>query len=164
MDSDVARALGQIPGGLFVLIAAYDGARSGVLVEWVQQCATNPPLIVAAVGAGLPVVPLIQDSHGFVLCQISEDDRFLARKFQSAPAHGEDPFMTLPIVTAPSGTPILRRALSYLDCEVVRHIDLESDHGLYVAHAVHGGMLNGGTPAIVVRNNGHDVQESDFPK
>ena len=157
MDSDVAQALGQIPGGLFVLTAAYDGARSGVLVEWVQQCATNPPLIVAAVGAGLPVVPLIQDSHGFVLCQISEDDRFLARKFQSAPAHGEDPFMTLPIATAPSGTPILRRALSYLDCEVVRHIDLESDHGLYVGLVRAGGILNDGKPAVRYGGNGRVI-------
>ncbi len=33
MSSELARAIGQIPCGLFVLTAAYDGAQSGVLAK-----------------------------------------------------------------------------------------------------------------------------------
>ena len=39
-------------------------------------------------------------------------------------------------------------------CEVVRHIDLESDYGLYVGRVRAGGMLNGGTPLVRIRGNG----------
>ena len=141
MELDFARAIEQIPSGLFVLTSAYNGARSGALVQWVQQCATNPPLVMAAVATGLAVVPLIRDSHSFALCQIGESDRFLARQFTPAPPYGEDPFVTLPTSNAPGGAPIVRRAMSWIECEVVRHIDLESDYGLYVGVVRHGGML-----------------------
>ncbi len=151
---NLTEAMSQIPSGLFLLTAAYDGARSAVLVEWVQQCATSPPLIMAAVSTGLAVVPLIRDSHGFALCQLSEDDRFLARKFIKAPEPNDDPFDSLPTIPAPSGAPIVQRALAWLDCEVVRHIDLESDHGLYVGLVRAGGILNDGRPAVRLGHNG----------
>ena len=88
MQKEVLRALGQIPSGQFILTAAYNGARSGVLVEWVQQCATRPPMVMAAVSTTMPVVPLIRDSHHFALCQIGQDDRLLGRKFAAAPDGG----------------------------------------------------------------------------
>ncbi len=159
MDPDLKQALEQIPCGVFVLTAAYDGARTGILVEWVQHCATKPPLIMAAVSTAMPVVPLIRDNHSFALCQISASDRFLVRKFASPPSHGEDPFDGLSISSAASGSPIIDRALSYLDCEVVRHIDLESDHGLYIGLVRSGEVLNGGSPAVLVGGNSHGTRE-----
>ncbi len=143
MEFELTRAIQQIPSGLFLLTSAYNGARSGALVQWVQQCASNPPLVMAAVATGLAVVPLIRDSHSFALCQIGEDDRLLTRKFETAPRPGEDPFVTLPTTTAPGGAPIVHRAVSWIECEVVRHVDLESDYGLYVGLVRHGGLLNG---------------------
>lgn len=154
MDLELTRAIGQIPRGRFILTAAYNDTRTGVLVDWVQQCAEHPVMIVAAVATGLPVVPLIRDSHGFALCQIAVDDRLLEKKFASPPAHDDDPFDTLATTIAPSGSPILRRALSFLDCEVVRHIDLETDYGLYVGRVRAGGILNGGTPLVRAGGNG----------
>ena len=154
MESPLEQVIGQIPSGLFILTAAYNGSRSGVLVNWVQQCATRPPLVMAAVETGLPVVPLIRDSRIFALCQISEEDRLLARKFDGAHSAGEDPFLSLPVTVSPNGAPILERALNWLDCEVIRHIDLESDCGLYVGRVRDGGKLNGGKPAIRFGSNG----------
>jgi flavin reductase (DIM6/NTAB) family NADH-FMN oxidoreductase RutF len=150
MDPEVARAVGQIPRGRFILTAAYKDARMGVLVDWVQQCSTDPPMVVAAVATGLPVVPLIRDSHSFALCQVRADDRLLERKFSGHRQDDDDPFDTLATTCAPSGSPILQRALSYLDCEVVRHIDLETDFGLYVGRVRDGRVLNGGAPLIRV--------------
>ena len=150
MDSDLARAVGQIPRGRFILTAAFKDARMGVLVDWVQQCSTTPPMVVAAVATGLPVVPLIRDSHSFALCQVRADDRLLERKFAGSGEGDDDPFDTLATTCAPSGSPVLQRALSYLDCEVVRHIDLETNFGLYVGRVRAGRVLNGGAPLICV--------------
>ncbi|MHC4414763.1 MAG: flavin reductase family protein [Planctomycetota bacterium] len=154
MDVDLDRAISRIPCGLFILTAAFDGTRSGVLVEWVQQCASCPPMVMTALATALPIVPLIRDSRGFALCQIGADDRFLPKKFASTPEPGEDPFVTLSTITAPSGSPIVERAVSYLDCELVRHIDLESDHGLYVGRVRDAGILTDGAPAVVVGEEG----------
>lgn len=148
METSLLQAIEQIPSGLFILTAAYNGSRSGVLVPWVQQCSADPPLVAAAVSTSLPVVPLIRDSRSFALCQIGAEDRLLARKFERAPGPGDDPFLSLPITHSPSGAPVLQGALSWLDCEVVRHIDLESDCGLYVGRVRDGGLLGAGNPAV----------------
>jgi len=153
-DNDLINAFDQIPCGLFLLTSAYEGFRSCVLARWVQQCSLNPPLVMVALPKGSPVEPLIRDSHCFALCQIPDRDRFLARKFSIMPERSEDPFDTLATSCAPSGSPVVQRALSYLDCEVVRHVELESDCRLYVGEVRHGAMLNSGRPVIHLGGNG----------
>lgn len=152
--TDLSHVLGSIPRGQFVLTAAFDGARSGVLVEWVQQCAVEPPMVMTAIATGLPVIPLIRDSRSFALCQIAAQDRLLGRKFARVPEHGEDPFVALATSIAPSGSPIVQRALAWIDCELIRHVDLEADHGLYVGLVRAGGMLSAGNPAVVLNGEG----------
>ncbi len=78
----------QIPSGLFILTTACDGLRQGVLAMWVQRCAIEPPMVMVAIPKGQPVEPLILDSRGFALCQISVNDRFLLRKFAPDGARG----------------------------------------------------------------------------
>ena len=150
----VAQALACIPCGQFVATAAHEGARSGVLATWVQPCATNPRLVMVAVPTTLPVIPLIRDSRSFALCQIAADDRFLARKFGTVLEHGEDPFVSLITFRAVTGAPIIERAMSYLDCELIRHVDLEADYGLFVGRVRAGAMLSGGDPSVVVGSDG----------
>jgi flavin reductase (DIM6/NTAB) family NADH-FMN oxidoreductase RutF len=162
--SNIVAALLQIPCGLFVLTAAHEGVRSGVLTKWVQPCSIEPRLIMLAVAGGSPVEPLIRDSRTFALCQISEGDRLLHRRFLAPPERGEDPFVTLPTHCAPSGSPIIDRALSYLDCEVVRHVDLDTDHRLYVGQVHHGGVLKrDARPAVEVGGNGLFVLDPRTP-
>src|SRR5437870_7906054 len=79
--NDLHCALGQIPGGLFVLTSTFEGRNSAVLVKWVQPCSSNPPMVMVALATGQAVEPLIRDSRFFTLSQISADDRFLLRKF-----------------------------------------------------------------------------------
>ncbi|UCD73769.1 MAG: flavin reductase [Phycisphaerales bacterium] len=153
-DSDLISAFDQIPCGLFLLTSAHEGLRSGVLARWVQQCSLNPPLVMVALPKGSPVEPLIRDSHSFALCQISDGDRFLTRKFSIMPDRSEDPFDTLSTFPAPSGSPVVRRAMSYLDCEVVRHVELESDCRLYVGEVRDGRQLSDGKPVIHLGGNG----------
>jgi flavin reductase (DIM6/NTAB) family NADH-FMN oxidoreductase RutF len=147
--SNFLRAVRHIPCGLFVITSAFEGTRSGAMTRWVQPCATNPPLIMVAMPNGLPVEPLIRDSRSFALCQIGLDDRLLQRRFARPPARGEDPFLTIPTHKAVTGSPIVDRALCYVDCEISRLVDLEADHRVYVGQILAARELNGdGRPAI----------------
>ncbi len=152
--SNITAALKQIPSGLFILTCAYDGARTGILARWAQPCSIDPPLVMVAIPEGLPVVPLIRDSRAFALCQISDGDLLLKRHFAKPPERGDDPFVTLPSHQAPSGSPIIQRALSYIDCRVVRHVDLDTDHRLYVGQVLHGEIIDSKSqPAIELGGN-----------
>jgi len=152
--STIDAALRQIPSGLFVLTTRHNDVRSGVLARWVQPCSLEPPLVMVAIAQGLPVEPLMRDSRAFALCQISAADALLRRMFAAPPDRDEDPFVSLPSHTAPSGSPIIERALSYLDCELVRHVDLDTAYRLYVGQVVHGELIHSDqTPAVVLGTN-----------
>jgi flavin reductase (DIM6/NTAB) family NADH-FMN oxidoreductase RutF len=155
--SDIERAMAQMPGGVFVLTAACDGHAGAVLVKWVQPCSENPAMVMVALSRGQHIEPLLRNSRSFVLCQISESDRFLLRKFTQPAAEGErddDPLVSIMTTVAPSGAPIVDRAMTYLDCEIIRHIELESDYRIYVGHVHAGAVLNQGAPAIQFGGNG----------
>ncbi len=164
------QAVALIPRGRFIMTAAFDEHRAGVLVQYVQLCAPEPPHVAVSMLRGQSLEPLMRDSRAFALCQISADDRFLERKFQ--PNEGlpgtrqcatgeigeeviEDQFVSIPVRPAPSGSPIIERAMSWLDCELVRTVDLDPDHRLYVGRVTAGGVLNAKcSPAVVFGVNG----------
>jgi flavin reductase (DIM6/NTAB) family NADH-FMN oxidoreductase RutF len=126
------QALALIPSGSFVLTAAHDDCRSGTLVQWVQRCAESPAMVVVALRKGHPIEPLIRDSRAFCLNLLREGEVLLRRKFETGHTQGDDPFVSLPATQAPSGSPVLLRAVAYVDCELMRHLDIESDFEVYI--------------------------------
>jgi flavin reductase (DIM6/NTAB) family NADH-FMN oxidoreductase RutF len=147
--SSIAEAMDQIPRGLFILTTAHNGVRAGVLTRWVQPCSVEPPLVMVALPQGLPVEPLMRDNHAFALCQIAADDILLRRIFSRPCERTEDPFFSLALRSSANGSPIIQRALAFLDCTVARHVDLDTDYRLFVGHVREGGLLTpGATPAI----------------
>ncbi len=160
----IKSALRQIPCGLFVMTAAHDGARYGMLARWVQPCSNVPPLVMAAISTGLPIESLIRDSRSFALCQISDEDRLLRRRFAGPPDRDDDPFVIIPHREEVTGSPILDRALTFLDCTLLRHVDLDADHRLYVGRIVAGNInLPSAHPAIEVGGNGMPRRETGEP-
>ncbi len=135
-QQDILDALGQLPAGIFGITSAYEGQRNGCLVRSVQVCADDPQLISVAVRKGHTVETLIRDSHMFAICRLSPSDKLSIRALETSGDHepevGHDPFATVAVMTLVTGSPVPRRALMALDCEVVRHFDLEADHELYI--------------------------------
>ena len=162
--SDISRAMAQMPGGLFVMTAAWEGHAGAVLAKWVQPCSDNPAMVMVAINRGQHIEPLLRNSRSFVLCQIAESDRFLLRKFNggSNGTNGtngnghpdDDPLASMMTTCAPSGAPIVGRAMTFLDCEIIRHIELESDYRIYVGQVHSGAVLNQGAPAVQFGGNG----------
>jgi len=150
-----AAALGLVPSGLFAMTAAFDGERTAVLVSWVQQCGFEPPLIAVASPRGRPIAPLIRDSHAFALCLVDPKDRFLVRTIQRAEESPDDALDALDCETLMTGSPCLKRSTAAIDCEVMRHLDLESDHELYVGMVVGTRIYDEGLePAPCARASG----------
>jgi len=141
--------LAHLGDGDLLMTAAFEDDRAGTRLLSAARCSVEPPLVVVAARKGHSIEPLIRDSRGFAVCVIKRTDKLLARKFpqphptegaddlaglpgDAAPDERSDPFDALPIETARTGSPMLRRGIAALDCEVVRHFDLDADHELYV--------------------------------
>lgn len=138
--------MARLRSGLFVLTARHEGKRAGVVVRSVQPAADEPPLVCVAVRRGHWIEPVIRDSHAFAICKVTSGDGLMLRKFAetSRPRDG-DPFDCVQTTRLATGSPILARASLALDCEVVRHFDLEADHELYIGLVVacHVGSADG---------------------
>ncbi len=155
MKESIGAAIGRIPSGLFVLTARHEDRRGGMLVSWVQQACFEPPMVVVAVSKGRPIMPLISESRSFGLCQIAKGDKVLLRKFAGKIDPSEDPFLGFELLeSSHSGVPILANVLSYMECEVACHMDVEGDHDLFVGRVVRGGYIKG-EPHVHLRENGY---------
>ncbi len=151
----IGAAMARIPASSFVMTAQFDETRVGMLVTLVQMCSIDPPLVLVAMPKGQPIEPIIRDARGFALCQIADGDLLARKKFDPTEGMHEDPFVTLPTFEAPSGSPILERAEAYLDCELVRHFDVENSTGIYIGLVKTGGLLNTGLDPSLKNGNGH---------
>lgn len=150
----IATALGRIPSGLFIMTAAHEDRRTGMLASWVQQACFQPPMVTVAVSKGRPIMPLISESRQFGLCQLPENDRLFMRKFASGFDPGEDPFLGFELIEdAELGAPLLAGCIGYMECELACHMDVEGDHDLFVGKII-AGQSNGGQPHIHLRENG----------
>ena len=158
MDKDVLKqigdAIGRIPSGLFILTACFEDRRMGMLASWVQQASFEPPMVSLAIAKGRPIMPLISNSHEFGLCQIPKGDKVLMRKFASHIEPTEDPFLGFEQVSPTiNKSPILAGALSYMECNLVCHMDYEGDHDIFIGKVVGGSYFNG-DPFVHIRENG----------
>lgn len=148
-------ALGAIPSGQFVLTSAFEDRRLGVLVGWVQQVCFEPPMVSISIQKGTPIMPLISESRQFGLCQVGEDDRVMVRKFGGQADLGDDPFLGQQLIKPllPK-LPILAAAKSYLELELVCHMDVEGDHDVFVGTVRNAGFQAPFTPAVHIREDG----------
>jgi flavin reductase (DIM6/NTAB) family NADH-FMN oxidoreductase RutF len=152
--SPIAAALGAIPGGVFILTAEHEDRRAGMLASWVQQVCFEPPMVMVAVAKGRPIMPLISESRQFGLCQLSDKDKLLRRKFSGGTEPGDDPFLGFELApTTLHNLPILKNCLAHLECELACHMDVEGDHDLFVG-VVRGAARRPGAPEIRLRESG----------
>lgn len=144
---DARRALSLMPCGIFVMTAMFEGKRGGVRVRSVAPCADEPLLISVAAWKGHGIEPLIRDSHHFAVCQIDAEDRLLLKKFSGHLSDHADQFDSVATERLVSGAPVLKRSILAIDCEVVRHFDMEADNELYI------GLVLGSR--VYAQTNGH---------
>lgn len=140
---DASEALSTFGSNCYVMTASFEGKRSGTVVRWVSPCADQPPLLAVSIFRGHWVETLIRDSHCFGLCKLDPADRLVTKKFletgpRDAPKRDVDPFDALQIETMVTGAPLLKRSPVVFDCTVIRHLDLEADHSLYIAQVMAG--------------------------
>jgi len=148
----IGEALGRIPQSIYILTSHYEDQTRGMLVSWVQQVSFDPPMVMVAVSKGRSIVPLLHDSHSFALCQIAEHEKLMLRKF--ADPDEEAPFEGLGTHRGVTGSPILDRALAYLDCQMIRHLDIDGDHDIYVGLVRDGARLREDDIVVRLRENG----------
>lgn len=156
LRNTVGKALGRIPSGVFVLSASdSNGRAAGMLASWAQQASFDPPAVCVAVAKDRPIGGMIRASRRLALSVLGDGDADLMRRFARPRPPGEDDgFAGVETLAAPSGLPVLARALAWLDCDLLHALDFGGDHDLFVARATAGQLLRPGDSFTHVRGNG----------
>ena len=154
LKEKVGKALGRVPCGVFVLTARHEDRSQGMIASWVQQVSFAPAMISVAVAKGRSIMPLISESRHFGLCQLPEGDKIITRKFAGGCDPNEDPFLGFDMVhDTITHVPVLKNVMSYLECEVTCHVDVEGDHDIFIG-TIRGGDFFAGNPWVHLRENG----------
>jgi flavin reductase (DIM6/NTAB) family NADH-FMN oxidoreductase RutF len=154
-------ALDRIPNGQYLLTTAFGDILDGRIVDRVQQCGTTPPMLLVAMEKGHVLSPLIRDSRTFALSLLDPNERLVQRVFGPDRRIGENPFLTYPFTPGTMGAPIVTRATAWFDCEVVRHLDMETNYELYIG-VVHAAGL-GTAPLPRLNAALHAARRADAP-
>jgi flavin reductase (DIM6/NTAB) family NADH-FMN oxidoreductase RutF len=149
--TELTQATDRMPVGRFLMTAAHGDQRNGMLVTRVQKCADEPITVTVAVQKGHALSPLIRDSAVFGLCELRGRDLILSRLFnRPGDLHGEDPFLGHSLVPDTAGIPIPTASASWVRCELIRHLDIEADHEIYIGRVIAGGVIEPPTDACEV--------------
>jgi flavin reductase (DIM6/NTAB) family NADH-FMN oxidoreductase RutF len=145
----------MLPSGLFVLAAAHEGRRAGIVARSVQLCADDPLLISVTVRCGHWIASILRDARTFAIWRVDASEGLMLKKFADPvrPRSG-DPFDGLALSPLVTGAPILASSQLAIDCEVFRHIDLEADHELFVGKVVAGRVRSAADLSVSPAANG----------
>ena len=129
-------ALRSLPAATFVLTCQHDQFRDGIITNWVQQCSSDPPMLVVAITKGQAIEPMLRDARAFALCMVPKNDRRIQRLFGRKHERDDDPFLSIQIDRAVTGMPILQNTLAWFDCKLEGHLNPDAECRLYLGQVV----------------------------
>jgi len=153
--SPIARALGRVPSGLYILTVSHEGRSTGMLASWVQQAGFEPPMVTVAVASKRFAGDWIAASGRFTLNQIAAGGKALIRHFGRGFPAESPAFEGLALRDEPEApAPVLAGAMAYLGVEVAGEVS-SGDHRVFLARVVAGAVFEEASePMLHVRNNG----------
>ena len=149
MSPAVAKALGRISGGLYLVTAARGDARSAMIASWVAQASFEPLGFTVAVAKDRAIESLMQVGDRFALNCLPEDGVApLMKHFLKRFPPGADRFEGVDWAPASCGAPVLGAAVAYLECTVASRME-GPDHWIVLAHVKDGGVMRPDTKTAV---------------
>jgi flavin reductase (DIM6/NTAB) family NADH-FMN oxidoreductase RutF len=154
--SPLARALGRIPCGLYVVATTEGGHPVGFVASLVMQTGFDPPSLCVAVGKRRGPLAALRTAGRFALNVLDADGRRVMGAFFRHHPEGRGPFDGLDLVPdAAGGLPVLSAACAWLACRVTGEHDT-GDHVVLFGAVEDGAPLREADPAVHLRRNGLD--------
>lgn len=151
--SPLARALGRIPSGLYVVTTLRDRRPVGFVGSFVMQMGFEPPTVGVAIGKSRSHLADIRASGHFALSILDKQSAGLMTPFFRKLPEGVSPFADLELSSARSGSPVLTGGLAWVDCRVSGEY-ATGDHVVVFGEVVEGALLREGESTVHLRKNG----------
>jgi flavin reductase (DIM6/NTAB) family NADH-FMN oxidoreductase RutF len=132
---------------LWIVTAATESRRGGLVATWVAQASLDPesPVVLIAIAANHFTAELINECGRFAAHLIRGDQIDLVWRFALSSGRDQDKLQGLPTIQAKTGAPVLSDCIAWLDCRVITSYD-SGDRVFYWADVVDSGRQDDATP------------------
>jgi flavin reductase (DIM6/NTAB) family NADH-FMN oxidoreductase RutF len=144
----VSRIFRLLDRELWVVTAAHEGRRGGLIATSLAQASIAPelPRIRISLAHRHQTCELVKASGAFAAHLITEDQLELVWRFGLVHGHDVDKLAGLEVrVSARTGSPLLGGALAWIDCRVEATLDA-GDRMVFLADVVDGALERQGAP------------------
>lgn len=118
----------------------------GITVNSFTSLSLDPPLCLVCIQHDARAHREIPAAGGFAVNILAADQAVISDRFAGR-TKLDDPFAGLDLDQAPSGAPVFRGALGYLDCTL--HAELPGgDHTIYIGRVLHAAARGDGEPLL----------------
>ena len=108
--------------GVNIVTASHEGKRAGLAVAW--ACQVGGQRILVTVGPQSHTRELIEASGAFGLTVLRSGQQDIGRTFGLHHSGDVDKFEGLEVLTAETGSPLLRRCPAWFDCRVTHTFEV----------------------------------------
>ena len=146
IDGDLAKAMGRLSGGLYIVTASQGDGKSrrssAMVASWVSQASFNPPGLTVAVAKDRAIETLMKVGDRFVINILQEDNYLhLFRHFLRRFPPGVDRFEGIETLDVSRGGPVFTDSLAYLGCKVKQRLETP-DHWIIYSIVEEGNVAN----------------------
>ena len=131
-----------IPNALCLIGSRAGDEWNGMTQSWVSQVSMDPVLIAISVDAAAVTNRLIRDGGSFTVNLWDQADTRVFVKFSKPAVKEGNKLNSRPVRTGATGAPIFEEAVAFIDCRVVKTIELGS-HDLFIGEIVDAGFNEG---------------------
>ncbi|HET9729207.1 MAG TPA: flavin reductase family protein [Acidimicrobiia bacterium] len=139
--------LGHFATGVAVITAIDDGEPVGMACNSFTSVSLEPPLVLFCAAKSSSTWPRIQAAGKWAANILADDGEQTCRLFAQK---GADRFAHVNHAPGATGSPILRDALAFVDCETEAEHDA-GDHIIVVGRVVELGYVPNGEPLLFYR-------------
>ena len=142
------KILQQIPYGLYVIGVKEGNSHHAFTGSWLSQCSMKPPRVMLGVRGGTHSLEMLKQGKVFSINWLAKDDKkILEQFFKPTPASGNR-FGELSYKTFKTGAPVLDKALSFLECELVE-VREAGDHSIVIGEVVNAERRSEDAPLVM---------------
>lgn len=143
---EVKEVLQMMPYGFYGITSATDDDMNAMVANWVTQTSFQPRLVVLGLQKSSYTHGLVQKGNAFAINIFHERDKELLTPFLKGRAKNPDKMREAEYRRAPlTGCPVLEGAAAYIECRVLRTIDIGGDHDIVVGEAIGGEVMKPGS-------------------
>ncbi len=141
-----------IPQGVFVVTTRFGEKINGMTAAWVSQVSFRPRLLSVSIAPQRYTYELIKESGIFCLNVLGEGQVDIAKHFGFQSGREVDKFAGWEYFSALKGSPVLKEAIAYFECQVVSSYEA-GDHMLFIGELIDHKVLKEGVAPLLFKWN-----------